>query len=115
KVRKSSPPRIDKPAITLARVTGPRAALRARMLRRLVVILALVSVTACTIPKQARPAAVIGGAVMVVAGLVIAAPEPVDSDGDGINFTLLNDDWSGFWPGTLLYVVGATLMGSAIK
>jgi hypothetical protein len=64
----------------------------------------------CSVPSKHRSSAMLGGGAMMVAGFFIAKPKPVDSDHDGTNDFFLNDDYSGFLPGSLLFVGGLALV-----
>lgn len=85
-------------------------------LRSAAVLAALVSVSACRfhVPKSARPAAVLGGSALAIAGFVVAQPMPVDSDGDGYNHWFGNDDWSGLLPGMIMMAGGMALAIAAL-
>jgi hypothetical protein len=77
--------------------------------QRLLALL-LATTTACSVSHSNRGAAVTGGTALAIAGLVIARPQAVDSDGNGSNDYFLNDDYSGLIPGTLMFVGGLALL-----
>jgi hypothetical protein len=68
------------------------------------------SQTGCSVSHEYRTHATVGGSALAIAGLFVARPKPVDSDMNGRNDYFLNDDFSGFIPGTLMVIGGLALL-----
>lgn len=71
----------------------------------------VVTTSACgqTMSRGASRGTILVGAGLMVTGAVLAAPQPGDSGALG-DLGALDDDFSGFLPGSLLLVAGATLL-----
>jgi hypothetical protein len=78
--------------------------------RSSIVAILIASLSACSVSHEHRTHATLGGGALVVAGLLIARPKPVDSDQNGRNDFFLNDDYSGFVPGSLMVIGGLVLL-----
>ena len=60
--------------------------------------------------SRGRTASVAGGLALVAIGAIVATPTEVDSDHNGRNDWILNDDFSGLFPGALMVAGGITLV-----
>lgn len=81
-----------------------------RMRRLLPLALTATLLSACTMTPQARTGTILGGVAMGAAGMVAMSMGPVDSDNNGSNDYILNDNLGAYMLGSMLITGGIALL-----
>lgn len=73
-----------------------------------------VATTGCTMSSSSRKATMLAGAGLGIAGVVVIRSGEIDRDRDGVNETVLDDDWGAYYTGSLLLLAGAAAVLGAL-
>ncbi|CAN5920754.1 hypothetical protein BH11MYX3_BH11MYX3_49400 [soil metagenome] len=79
------------------------------MNRPLPVVLSIALLAGCQMTPGTKAATTLGGIGLATLGVFVAQPTEIDSNHDGVNGTILNDDFSGFVPGLLMVMAGTAM------
>jgi hypothetical protein len=84
------------------------------MARHALLLITILATTGCTMSKAGRRGTIVTGvATAALGGFVISTGGPVDSDGNGVNDTVLNDNWGAYDLGSALFLAGLAIIVAA--
>ncbi len=82
-----------------------------RALVTLLVLVVLVGAsTGCTLSREGRRGAIIAGGVTAASSILLIRSGERDRDHNGINETILDDDWGAYMLGSAMFVGGIALL-----
>jgi hypothetical protein len=82
------------------------------MLRRALFLglVLLVAASGCTMSRDGRRGTIITGGVMTATSVLLIRSGETDNDYNGVNDTILDDDWGAYLLGTALLIAGVTVL-----